>query len=485
MNNKSQTIFKNKIIIPLLIMLASMAIRAFYVSYISIYQNQHDGGVPYSLQGHVGYITWFLEDWRLPDFDVRTADQFWHPPLNYALSALLLKTVWAIFPSTNGNIEIAQLLPYLYVTVAIFLIWRVLFFLAKEGDELIVNLTLAFVAFQPGLIIRSAMLNNDALVLMLSILALGLAIQWYYSGRWGAMIGCALSFGLAMMSKKSGAIVALPLAMLFIGRFVGIFRRKNFPSDTDKGINEAAKGKDNKKNIITHVLIQFAVFLIIAAPIGLWWYVRNYALYGVPFDFFWNIKNGWEYEEYLGNIPALTRITDFDPGHFYYANTYLQYKTNTFQDINPLIALWKSAVSDVWSWTYENNKIKKLSYILLISRTLLVLLGTLFIPVFVAGKGQKDKKENDTLLLRVSFVSLFIALLISYYSFCFRYPYVWTMDYRYIEIIIMCDAIFLMTFLARIKRFKVIMIPVTLLIAGFCITSCTFFVLAKGLFGAY
>ena len=483
MNKKFRTISNNRILIPLLIMLASMAVRAFYVSYISIYQNQHDGGVPYSLQGHVGYITWFLENWRLPDFDVRTADQFWHPPLSYALSALLLKAVWTVFPSTNGNIEIAQLLPYLYVTVAIFLIWRILVFFAKEGHELIVNLTLAFVAFQPGLIIRSAMLNNDALVLVLSILALGLAIQWYYSGSWKTMIGTAISFGLAMMAKKSGAIVALPIAILFIGRFVGILRGKSFASDTAEVKDGDCKG--NKKNIITRVLLQLAAFLIIAAPIALWWYIRNYALYGVPFDFFWNIQNGWEYEEYLGNIPALTRITDFDPGHFYYANTYLQYKTNTFQDINPLIVLWKSAVSDVWSWTYENNKIKKLSYILLISRTILVLLGTLFIPVFVAGDRTNEEKENDTPLLRVSFVSLFVALIISYYSFCFQYPYVWTMDYRYIEIIIMCDAIFLMTFLARIKRFKVIMIPVTLLIAGFCITSCTFFVLAKGLFGAY
>ena len=476
MANRSSN--KNKILIPLLIMLASMAIRAFYVNYISIYQNQHDGGIPYSLGGHVGYITWLLTNWRLPDFDVRTADQFWHPPLNYALSALLLKVVWTIFPKTSGNIEIAQLLPYLYVTVAIFLIWRILVFFSKEGDELIVNLTLAFVAFQPGLIIRSAMLNNDALVLMLSILALGLAIQWYYNGRWGTMIGTALVFGLAMMTKKSGAIVALPIAMLFVGRFFQLIKGQNPWTDVNPD-------KSQKKNIITRVCVQFAVFFLIVAPIGLWWYVRNYALFGVPFDFFWNIKNGPEYEEYLGNIPALTRITDFDPGHFFYANTYLQYKTNTFQDINPLIALWKSAVSDVWSWTYENNRIKKLSYILLISRTLIVLFGTLCMPLFVAKGVSKEENKNDTLLLRVAIVSLFAALLISYYSFCFQYPYVWTMDYRYIEVIILCDALFLMTFLSRIKKKKVLMIPAILLIAGFCLTSCTFFVLARGLFGAY
>ena len=68
--------YRDTVLIPFLIMLASMTIRALYVSYISIYQNQHDGGIPYSGGGHLGYITWFLTEKRLPDFDVRTADQF-------------------------------------------------------------------------------------------------------------------------------------------------------------------------------------------------------------------------------------------------------------------------------------------------------------------------------------------------------------------------------------------------------------------------
>ncbi len=459
--------YRDTVVIPFLIMLASMTIRALYVSYISIYQNQHDGGIPYSGGGHLGYITWFLTEKRLPDFDVRTADQFWHPPLNYALSALLLRIVWTLYPSTNGNLEIAQLLPYAYVTVAIFLIWRILVFFAKKGNEVIVNLTLAFVAFQPGLVIRSAMLNNDALVLMLSILALGLAIQWYYNCSFGTMIGTALAFGLAMMTKKSGAIVALPIAILFISRFIMII---------------TGKGEDiTRPRKVGNIILQFAAFLAIAAPIGLWWYVRNYSLYGVPFDFFWNIKNGWEYEEYLGNMSMVQRITDFDLRHFFYANTYLQYKTNTLQDTNPLIALWKSAAFDVWSWTYEDNKIKKISYILLISRTLLVLMAALNIPLFLA----KGTDKNDTLLVRAAVVSLFFALIISYYSFCFQYPYVWTMDYRYIEIIILCDALFLLTFLSKIRKRKSLYIPVVLLIVGFCLTVCAFFMLAKGLFGPY
>ncbi len=464
----------SKTMIPLLIMLVSMAVRAFYVSYISIYQNQHDGGIPYSVGGHVGYITWFLTEGKLPDFDVRTADQFWHPPLNYALGALLLKVVWSIFPSTNGNIEIAQLMPYLYVTVTIFLIWRLLCFFIK--DDMVVNLTLAFVAFQPGLIIRSAMLNNDALVLMFSVLALGLALQWYCDGRWWQMIGTALAFGLGLMSKKSGAIVALPITILFCGRFFQTLNGKTNWKD------------DSGKNKIARIFAQFAVFLAIAAPIGLWWYVRNYVRFGVPFDFFWTIKNGMDYEEYLGNMSVLERITDFDLRHFIYPHTYVQYQTYTFQETNPLIALWKSAAFEVWTWTYGDSIIKILSYFLLISRTLLVLLGALCIPAYILKGAQQGKNsdlestKNDTLLFRVAVVSLFFALLISYYSFCFEYPYVWTMDYRYIETIILCDALFLSTLLSGIREKKFLFYPVAMLIAGFCAASVVFFGIAKMLF---
>ena len=61
-------------IIPLTIMLFSLLMRAYYVSRISIYQNQHNAGHIY-----------------LPEFDVGKVDQFWHPPLYYIITAAVLK----------------------------------------------------------------------------------------------------------------------------------------------------------------------------------------------------------------------------------------------------------------------------------------------------------------------------------------------------------------------------------------------------------
>lgn len=450
---------KNSRLIPGFIMLISAGIRAYYVSYISVYVNQHDGGTPYE-EGQLGYITWYLVNGRMPDFDVSEVDQFWHPPLHYASSAGLLRLVWNNFPAMKGNFEPLQILPYIYTTVTIYLIWKILLlFVGEMAEEYWLYFVLAFVAFQPGLVIRSASINNDALILMMTILTLYMALLWYDEGKWWQIFAIALSMGLALMTKKSAALLVVPLAILGIGR-----------------LYEQIKRKDMQQ--VRTILYQAGVFLCIAAPIGLWWYLRNLIVYGVPLNFFWNIEKGWEYDEYLGNIPMAHRLFTFDIKSFAYTNTYLQYKTAGLQDYNPLVALLKTAVSDVWSWSYADEGLKQLSYMMLITRTVLVIIGTVSIPSFVLGsRGIIFDRLHDG-LQRWSIVALFIAQIVSYYFFCFDYPYVWTMDYRYIEAIIVCDGLFLAAGIARWNKYKGIVITVKAMIIFFCALVSVFFILA-------
>lgn len=70
-------------------------------------------------------------------------DQFWQPPLYYIMTAVLLKISWFLFPSQSGNYEIAKLLPLIFVTVSIFLIWQMLK-LIFPGDTKVQNLALFF-----------------------------------------------------------------------------------------------------------------------------------------------------------------------------------------------------------------------------------------------------------------------------------------------------------------------------------------------------
>ncbi len=452
---------EKKKLIPALIMLASAAIRAYYVSYISVYVNQHDGGAPYH-EGQLGYITWYLANGRLPDFDVSKVDQFWHPPLHYAVSAGFLRLVWNIFPAMEGNFEPLQILPFIYVTLTIYIIWKILKLFAGEGEneqkEPWLYFVLAFVAFQPGLVIRSASINNDALILMMTILTFYLALLWHDEGKWWQIFAIAFSMGLALMTKKSAALLAVPLAILGLGRLYEQVKREDWQQ-------------------VRTLLIQAVVFLSIAAPIGLWWYLRNLIVYGVPLNFFWNIEKGWEYDEYLGNIPMAQRLFTFDIRSFAYTNTYLQYKTTGLQDFNPMVALLKTAVSDVWSWSYVDGGIKQLSYMMLIARTTLVVIGAISIPSFaLESRGIINKGLHEG-LRRWAIIAFFIAQIVSYHVFCFDYPYVWTMDYRYIEAIIMCDGVFLAAGIARWNKCKRIVVALEVVISFFCVLAFGFFVL--------
>ena len=433
---KYREFLRKKNIVPAGILSASFLLRAYYVSYISVLKNQHDGGAPWSEGGHLGYISYFLSGGSLPDFDVRFRDQFWHPPLHYALSAGFLKAVWKVFPGLDGNFEAVQVLPLLYVTAAMALIGHILYRLIPEKDREARGLAspgyrafllaFLFVCFQPGLVIRSAFVNNDALVLLLSVLALDLAIMWHRNPGAGKILAAAAAFGLAMSTKKSAALMALPVGFLFADRFFRTVKER---------------GRTGK------LLGQFALFLAAAVPLSLWWYVRNRVLYGVPFDFIWIIDAPETYEAYLGDIPALQRLLDFRPVHFTYYNTYMQYGRGDAQDINPLIAFWKTAASDLWSWSYADGRVKKLSYALFILRTLTVTAAAVFgIPALLfrmRGKREEDAENKEW----ISLLLLFASQLASFYVFSFRFPFVWSMDYRYVEVILAAEAAFVLSVL--------------------------------------
>ncbi|MBO5998385.1 MAG: glycosyltransferase family 39 protein [Lachnospiraceae bacterium] len=270
-------------------MLIGFFIRAYYVSYISVIQNQHDSGTVLSEYGHLGYINWFLRHDHLPDFDVRTLDQFWHPPLHYMLAAYFLKICWRLFPSLSGNYELIQALPLLYVTIASFLTADILRLIMRK-DSTAFFLALSFSVFSPAMVICAASVNNDALLMMLSCLTLDLAIRWFRDPKTYLIISLAVSFGLSMSTKKTASLLAFPIALLFAVRFIGI---------------DNASGPTRRK-----LLEQFGLFLVIASPLALWWYIRNYQLYGVPMGYVWSIDDPAGYEAYLGHIPS-----GYQPGH--------------------------------------------------------------------------------------------------------------------------------------------------------------------------
>lgn len=398
----------------IIIMIISMLVRLYFIHYTSVYDMQHDAGTPNENYGHLGYIAYFMQNHHLPDFDVREAFQFWHPPLHHIMGAVFLNIVWNIFPTQIGNYEPLQLLSFVYITVSIWIIWKLLRLWNLKGKELLCATLL--VAFHPTFITLSGSVNNDALCVMFTFLSIYFAILWYRNPSYRLIIACALSIGLGMSTKGMSAMAAFPMAFIFLA----ILIRK--------------KGK---------VIGQLFLFAAISLPLGLWWYIRNYINFDVPVNYIYYMST--DAIGYLGNIPLRQRILDFDLRHFSFENLYLQFE-GRYTDSNPIIGLLKTAVFGQWRFNY-NVYIKPFAYLLLFIWIALVVISLLAIPEFL-------KKAKRNLIENISILILFTVQFISYYHFCISYPFVWTMDFRYAVPLLLCHCLLIGYFIKEHKRFQ-------------------------------
>ncbi len=408
---KNLTKEKREFYIFLAIMLTSMTVRLFFIYYTSVYDMQHDAGTPNENYGHLGYIAYFMNNRHLPDFDVREAFQFWHPPVHHFISAVFLSILWKLVPGLSGNYEALQLLPFLYITLCIYILFRILKLWNLEGKSL--YLPMLLIAFHPTLITFSGSINNDALCTTLTFLALYFTLSWYKNPTWPLIIASALSIGLAMSTKGGAAIAAFPMALLFLLKLI----------------------KEKKK-----VLLQLFVFGLLSLPLGLWWYIRNFILFDVPVNYIYYMST--EATGYIGHVSLLQRLHGFNPRYFSFANMYLQFE-GTHTDVNPIVGLLKTAVYGQWRFNY-NPYIKVIAYPLLFIWIALTLISLWAIPSFL-------KKNKERPAQSVSILVLFVLQFASYYKFCLDFPFVWTMDFRYAVLLLLCQCLFLAEFL-RYKK---------------------------------
>lgn len=423
------------------IMLLSLLVRLYYINFVSVYDMQHDVGVIDKYYGHLGYITYFLHNWQLPDFDVREAFQFWHPPVHHFLSAVFLKVLWTIFPFLNGNYEPLQLLPLLYISVSLYIVWKLLKLWNLKGHALF--LPFLILSFHPTFILLSGSVNNDTLCFLFTLLSIYFSICWHQNPSYRLIILSALSIGLGMSTKGTAFIAAFPMAFMFLVGFIK-YKRK--------------------------VLGQLCAFAIIALPLGLWWYIRNYYLYEVPLNYIY--RTSTDAIGYLGNVPLWNRILDFDLRRFSFWNVYVQFE-GRFMEINPIIALLKSAVYGQ-CWFNYNLYIRIIAYPL-------VFIWIIFVVLSLSAIPKQLKRTDDMLIPNLGILILFASQFISYYSFCLEYPFVWTMDIRYAIMLLVSHILWLGIFIKAHPRCKKLLLYLTC--SFIIITNIVFFMFSFTTFG--
>lgn len=399
----------------LLLFAAGFIMRLSYILTLNIYSIQHDVGSfnfenpgNGTLRGHAGYIQYLYTYGHLPSFDVRKVDQYYHPPLHHIIAALWLRVQTTLGMDIKSACENIQALTLFYSTVCFILSYKIFRRVGLKKSGLIT--ATAVIAFCPTFYIMAGSINNDILSIAFMLGAFYNTICWYKSRRMSRMICIALCVGLGMFTKLSVWMVAPPIAFIFI--YVFFTELKSF-----------------KK-----YLCQFAAFLGVCVPIGLFWSVRNLIRFGVPMTYIQQLS---EYSgQYVGNFSLTDRLFYFGKMLFTDVSEQFVFYGGGYNEFNPIVGLFKTSAFDEGIAVRNFPMINGFSHVLFWSAVVLGLAG------FVAMLYMLLRKDNPiSMPVRVSIGMFYFLLLGMYYYFCFSFPQVCTMNIRYCVPVIVIGAL--------------------------------------------
>jgi hypothetical protein len=260
-----------------LVVVLGVSLRLCYFLYTGTITRQHDlwGG-----WSHLEYIKHIANNFTLPPVGIYEA---YHPPVHYILSAVIFRIAKLFSVSDDFAFRAVQLLMTFFSFIFLTFVYKIFDTIKANGKVMLVGV--AFAAFLPNLIFMSATLNNDGTVLLFFTISFYYLLRWIDNKTIANTVLFAIFTAIAVLSKKF-ALIMFPLAgIVFVVELV-----KN--------------RRDYKK-----LLVQGAVFLAIALPLGFSYQIRNYLLFGQDLSYavpaFGNIMKGDPYHLFFIDIKGL------------------------------------------------------------------------------------------------------------------------------------------------------------------------------------
>ncbi len=409
-------LYKNKKLtrerIIFILILAGYAIRLGYVLYTEGVARQYD---TWGDDGHFGYAKTLLLTGKLP---TSNDYQFYHPPLNAFIQSQFMAFFEDIFTFVNSHMlwltsnkgleltlesyySACQTLSITYITILTVVSCKIFKRLNIGGLGGLIGLI--FIFFFPRLNQFSGQLNNDVLCLLFTVLSVYWTIKFYQNPNYLNIVVLAISIGLGMMCKLNGAVICLPIALLFII----IFAKRIISKD--------------KKEIID-IIIKYGLFLFICAPIGLWFQV--YAK--IRFD-----QNLGYVFPYLNDELSTSGVSFFR--RFFipsFKTVFEKPFANAWEDYNLIDYMTKSSMFGEFS--YWNGT--AFAFVAVILNYLFQIFFTLNLVCWFFHRYFEGKKIFD--LSSITLLSILVTILGSQMIFYIKMPYGCTMDFRYVVAVI-------------------------------------------------
>lgn len=390
-----------------MIILLGVLLRCAYVLLSGLYDRQHDAGAYTGMgtdfvnPGHIGYIEYIYKFHKLPDINPYERFAYCHPPLYYFLSSLWLKLNIVFGVAEDLAFENLQVLPLLCSCLCMVVTYKILKVLDIKGNGLMI--ALAFMVFHPATIIMAGSVNNDILTILFMCLIILGSLKWIREKCLKNLLMLALYIGFGMITKLNAAVLAIPLALVFLMHFISVLRGKN--------ISEILKWIKN-----------YCLFAIVVMPIGLFWTLRNLIRFGKIPGFPAPGKDSPMYTasyslwQRLG-IPTLSDWRIDFPFHPISANAchnawVIMFHTSLFAEEYP------TDLTDI------------LLVLCQIVYVLAILLGLSTAVLLVIVLLKKQTLHEDRVLLLAGY----ILTLLSLAAFATIYPYTCSSDFRYVAI---------------------------------------------------
>lgn len=366
--------------------------RIGYTFYNGVFSRVHDVWYydDFTQNSKASYLMWLVERGKLPD---TYEGQLYHQPFSYLFTAGVCKILQLMTYDRNiyfiGSIG-GKLGSCMASCMTLLFSLKLCKELKMKAENKI--LAMWFVAFLPGMYLAAGRIGEDAFSCLFAVMEIYTALKWQHDSSFWNTVYAAIAFGLGLQTNLS---CILPMGLLVI-----------FVLEKMVGDHDAVK----------KYIGQTAIFAGIAAPLGMWFYVRNAIRFGIPFTYINEQEVGnilWTGEHSLWErfAPINWRNLISSP----YANAYEDYNLSTY--------FLKSEIFGEFS--FEMGKV--IPYTLLIIN----LLMTIFLIAFMFRLIIKREKEHDEWALMGMFAFYLLFICYSYY----KEPFGCSMDARYFLIV--------------------------------------------------
>lgn len=415
------------------VIMAGIILRLIYIHYTPYYIRQNDSYEIGVNGGHLYYIEYLYNNLKIPDFNPTTVWQFYHPPLHHILSALWLKL--NVFFGVNYifAVENLQYLTALYSSLCMIVIYQI--FLELTINKKAIHWIMPIIATHPQFILLSGNINNDILSILFIFLSILYLLKWCKHSNIKNTLLLSLFFSLGCLSKFSCILISPVIGFVFLYKLI----------------------KERKQSFIK-LAKQFLLFGTISIPLSLSWSIYLFFKWKLEFGYIPNAADN----TLILKQNFINRIFIDELSHL--SNPFLVWNGSN-KEYNIFTIMNKTSMFGETILT-NNSLIKTLCLILMYINIVLMIFGLTKLILTI------NKSSFNQILLLI----IYLTFMLSYISFCFKYPNISTPNFRYI-VPTLLPLLYGVSRLINDSKYKISRILIYMLIFGFCVLSVYIYII--------